>query len=211
MQIEVHNFTKVLRNTTVLNCINATFESGNIYGLIGKNGSGKTMLLRAISGLIRPTDGYIEIDKKLLGKDISFPPEAGIIIEKPEFLGYMSGLENLKFLSDIRGLIDDKVIIDYMTLFDLDPTLKKPVRKYSLGMKQKLGIIQAIMEDPQILILDEPFNALDENSVITFREFLRNFKNEGKLVIITSHNNEDIKELCNIVYKMDSGNLVSAN
>ena len=211
MQIEVHNFTKVLRNTTVLNCINATFESGNIYGLIGKNGSGKTMLLRAISGLIRPTDGYIEIDKKLLGKDISFPPEAGIIIEKPEFLGYMSGLENLKFLSDIRGLIDDKVIIDYMTLFDLDPTLKKPVRKYSLGMKQKLGIIQAIMEDPQILILDEPFNALDENSVITFREFLRNFKNEGKLAIITSHNSEDIKELCNMVYKMDSGNLVPAN
>lgn len=211
MQIEVHNFTKVLRNTTVLNCINATFESGNIYGLIGKNGSGKTMLLRAISGLIRPTDGYIEIDKKLLGKDISFPPEAGIIIEKPEFLGYMSGLENLKFLSDIRGLIDDKVIIDYMTLFDLDPTLKKPVRKYSLGMKQKLGIIQAIMEVPQILILDEPFNALDENSVITFREFLRNFKNEGKLAIITSHNSEDIKELCNMVYKMDSGNLVPAN
>lgn len=169
------------------------------------------MLLRAISGLIRPTEGYIEIDKKLLGKDISFPPEAGIIIEKPEFLGYMSGLENLKFLSDIRGQIDDKVIIDYMTLFDLDPTLKKPVRKYSLGMKQKLGIIQAIMENPQILILDEPFNALDENSVITFREFLRNFKNEGKLVIITSHNNEDIKELCNMVYKMDSGNLAIAN
>lgn len=211
MRIEVHNFTKVLRKTTVLNCINANFESGNIYGLIGNNGSGKTMLLRAISGLIRPTEGYIEIDKKLLGKDISFPPEAGIIIEKPEFLGYMSGLENLKFLSDIRGQIDDKVIIDYMTLFDLDPTLKKPVRKYSLGMKQKLGIIQAIMENPQILILDEPFNALDENSVITFREFLRNFKNEGKLVIITSHNNEDIKELCNMVYKMDSGNLAIAN
>ena len=161
MKIEVKDYSKVLRNIPILNSINLTLTSGCIYGLVGKNGCGKTMLLRAIAGLIIPTSGEVLVDGKCLHKDISFPPDMGILIENPLFLEYLTGLDNLKMLAEIRGIATVESIKDYMQQLGLDPSLKPPVRKYSLGMKQKLGIIQAIMENPELLILDEPFNALD--------------------------------------------------
>ena len=141
MRIDVTNLSKIIRGSVILDNISIHFESGHIYGIIGKNGSGKTMLLRAISGLIVPSSGVVYVDGKALGTEISFPPEIGVLIEKPEFLGHLSGFENLKMLSEIKGSISDANIAEYMNYFDLDPEEKKPVRKYSQEMKQKLGII----------------------------------------------------------------------
>jgi len=209
MNIEVRNFTKIIRKGTVLEDINLDFESGYIYGLTGQNGSGKTMLLRAIAGLIRPTSGEVIVDGLMLHKDISFPPNMGILIEKPTFMNYLTGYENLKFLAEIRNIVSYEKIEKYMQMFGLDPHSKKPVKKYSLGMKQKLGIIQAIMEDQQILILDEAFNALDESSVSTLRKLLQQYKNEGKLIILTSHNKEDIEVMCDYNYHISNGKILS--
>lgn len=209
MIIEITNVEKSIRGITILDQINLRFESGNIYGIIGKNGSGKTMLLRVIAGLIYPTVGQVAVDGSIMGKDISFPPDAGILIEKPEFLNHLTGLENLKFLAEIRRITPEQKIKDFMRIFELDPTSTKTMRKYSLGMKQKIGIIQAIMESQQLLILDEAFNALDEKSVATLREILVGFKAEGKLIIITSHNREDIEAICDYSYKIENGKIVS--
>ena len=220
MRIDVTNLSKIIRGSVILDNISIHFESGHIYGIIGKNGSGKTMLLRAISGLIVPSSGVVYVDgkciknantyfRKALGTEISFPPEIGILIEKPEFLGHLSGFENLKMLSEIKGSISDANIAEYMNYFDLDPEEKKPVRKYSQGMKQKLGIIQAIMENQKLLVLDEPFNALDEKSVKLFRELLIEYKKQEKLIILTSHNKEDIESLCDHTYQIQSGQIIA--
>lgn len=208
MVIKIENCSKKFGGNYVLNDINLTFESGHIYGIVGLNGSGKTMLLRMISGLISPTSGKVFIDEKQLHKDMSFPPDMGIIIEKPEMLNHLSGLENLKLLSEIRGVISQDKIIDYMKMFSLDPQDKKPMKKYSLGMKQKIGIIQATMEDPQLLVLDEPFNALDEATVNMVRSLLLKYKEEGKLIIITSHHREDIEALCDEIVHLENGQIV---
>ena len=207
MRIEVNGLGKTIRGSRILNNISFTLESGHIYGFVGKNGSGKTMLLRAITGLIVPTEGTIQIDGKILHKDISFPPKVGLLIEKPEFLGYMSGLNNLRLLADVKKEITVEQIKEFMTFFELNPDSKKNVRKYSLGMKQKLGIIQAVMENPELLVLDEAFNALDENSVLKVRELLLKYKKEGKLVVITSHNKEDIELLCDKVFQLVDGEI----
>lgn len=209
MRIDVTNLSKIIRGSVILDNISIHFESGHIYGIIGKNGSGKTMLLRAISGLIVPSSGVVYVDGKALGTEISFPPEIGVLIEKPEFLGHLSGFENLKMLSEIKGNISDANIAEYMSYFDLDPEEKKPVRKYSQGMKQKLGIIQAIMENQKLLVLDEPFNALDEKSVKLFRELLIEYKKQEKLIILTSHNTEDIESLCDHTYRIQSGQIIA--
>lgn len=209
MIIEIKNLTKIIKGITVLEDVNLRFESGNIYGILGKNGSGKTMLLRAIAGLIRPTSGEIVVTNKVLHKDISFPPNMGLLIEKPTFLNHLTGFENLKFLSEIKADITDKQIKDFMQMFDLDPNSKLVVRKYSLGMKQKIGIIQAIMEDQELLILDEAFNALDESTVTKLRHLLSKYKEEGKIVILTSHNKEDIDALCNYTYQISEGKIIS--
>lgn len=207
MRIEVNGLGKTIRGSRILNNISFTLESGHIYGFVGKNGSGKTMLLRAITGLIVPTEGTIQIDGKILHKDISFPPKVGLLIEKPEFLGYMSGLNNLRLLADVKKEITVEQIKEFMTFFELNPDSKKNVRKYSLGMKQKLGIIQAVMENPELLVLDEAFNALDENSVLKVRELLLKYKKEGKLVVIKSHNKEDIELLCDKVFQLVDGEI----
>lgn len=207
MRIEVNGLGKTIRGSRILNNISFTLESGHIYGFVGKNGSGKTMLLRAITGLIIPTEGTIQIDGKILHKDISFPPKVGLLIEKPEFLGYMSGLNNLRLLADVKKEITVEQIKEFMTFFELNPDSKKNVRKYSLGMKQKLGIIQAVMENPELLVLDEAFNALDENSVLKVRELLLKYKKEGKLVVIKSHNKEDIELLCDKVFQLVDGEI----
>jgi ABC-2 type transport system ATP-binding protein len=207
MRIEINDLTKTIKGTFILRNINLNFTSGKIYGIVGKNGSGKTMLLRAISGLISPTTGQITIDGKILGRDIQFPSNMGILIEKPEFLWYLSGLDNLRLLADIKHIATVERISEYMQLFDLDPTSKKTVRKYSLGMKQKLGIIQAIMEDQQLLVLDEAFNALDEKSVTILRDLLMRYKTDDRLIIITSHNKEDINAICDHTLIIESGEI----
>ena len=208
MEIRVESLSKTFRGAQVLENINYTFTSGKIYGLAGKNGSGKTMLLREIAGLIHPTSGQVLIDGKQLHQDLSFPPSMGLIIEKPEFLGDMSGFENLKMLASIRKIVTDKQIKAWMYRFSLAPDSKQPMRKYSMGMKQKIGIIQAVMEDPELLILDEPFNALDEESVHLCWSILKTLRQAGKLIIITSHHKEDIEQLCDNTLLMENGRCI---
>lgn len=208
MKIEVTNISKSIRGVSILNKISLSFIGGNIYGLIGRNGSGKTMLLRAIAGLIVPDEGTISVNGKLLHKDISFPENMGILIEAPTFLNYMTGLDNLALLAEIRNIVTIDEIKKYMEQFGLDPSLKLPVRKYSLGMRQKLGVIQAIMENPKILILDEPFNALDEISIRLLQNMLLQYKKSGKIIIVTSHHKDDIVPLCDDIYQMSNGEII---
>lgn len=204
MEIKIENLSKEFKENLVLDNINLELSSGKIYGVVGNNGSGKTMLLRAVAGLILPTTGEIMIDDKMLHRDISFPEKMGVLIEKPELLNYLTGFENLKFLASVKQLISEEDIKEYMRKFSLDPLSRKIVKKYSLGMKQKLGIIQAIMENQELLVLDEPFNALDENTVKILRTLLLEYKEMGKLIIITSHHEEDIDLLCDeIIYLTD--------
>lgn len=210
MDIILKSVSKVINHTVVLDDINCRFSGGNIYGIVGPNGSGKTMLLRAISGLIIPTGGEVIIDGKRLHKDISIPPSLGLIIERPEFLSYLTGLDNLKQLASIKRIVSDETIKRYMQLFDLDPESRQTMRRYSLGMKQKIGIIQALMENPDVLVLDEPFNALDEKSVMLLRDLLRKRRDEGKLIIVTSHHKDDIEAVCNHVMTMQGGSLTDA-
>lgn len=208
MKIEIVGLSKKLAGIDVLNDINLSFESGKIYGLVGGNGCGKTMLLRAISGLLIPTEGEILVDGKRLIKDISFPPKMGLMIENPTFINYLTGYENLKLLASQNHLCTETDIRNWMNEFGISEKADIQVRKYSLGMKQKLGIIQAVMEDPDFLILDEPFNALDENSVDYVRRLLMKFREKGKVIILTSHHKEDIEMLCDGVYKMSEGKIV---
>lgn len=208
MKIEVENLTKQLGGRAVLCEVNCQFDGGVIYGIVGHNGSGKTMLMRAIAGLIRPTAGRVVADGSVVGKDISFPKEMGLLIEKPEFLGYLSGLDNLKLLAEIRGIVSEEEIRRYMSMFALDADSRQKARKYSLGMKQKLGIIQALMEAPRLLILDEPFNALDQDSVEILRGLLLQYKKEGRLIILTSHHPEDIKSVCDVTIRLEEGRRV---
>jgi ABC-2 type transport system ATP-binding protein len=199
--------TKTFKDTTVLDRISMRFESGNIYGITGRNGSGKTMLLRAVAGLIVPTKGTISVDGLLLHKDLAFPPDMGVFIDKPEFLNHLTGMDNLKFLAAIKKITTLDEIKEWMERFDLDPNSKKTMKKYSEGMKQKIGIIQAIMENQKLLILDEPFNALDEKSSDTLKELILQFKSNDKLIILTSHYREDIEMLCDETFNIKDGSI----
>jgi len=207
MKIEVTNFTKSIGKMNVLENINISLESGHIYGVVGRNGSGKTMFLRMIAGLILPTSGEVSVDGQILGKDISFPEQLGILLEEPNFLSFLTGYENLRMLAKIRKITSDEQIQSFMNLFNLDWKRDKKFRNYSLGMKQKLGIIQAVMENPQIVILDEPFNALDESAAETLRKMLKNLKDEQKLIVMTSQHKEDIELLCDHVLTISNGKL----
>lgn len=207
MKIIVDNVSKNMKNSNILDNISCQFDSGNIYGIVGENGSGKTMLLRTIIGLMKPTSGSIKLDNEVIGQTIDFPPSVGIIIEKPEFISYLSGYENLKLIAEVKKIISDEKIKEYMRKFSLDPESKKTMKKYSLGMKQKIGIIQAIMEEPELLILDEPFNALDKDSVEILRKILLEFKEQGKLIIITSHHSDDIESICNATISIKDGRI----
>ncbi|WP_129595923.1 ABC transporter ATP-binding protein [Anaerophilus nitritogenes] len=210
MYIEIKNLSKKYKNEYVLNNINLSLDKNNIYGFVGINGSGKTMLFKAIAGLIIPTNGDIFINEKKLHKDISFPESMGVIIEKPAFLDYLSGYENLKVLSKIKNKIEDEQIFNILKLLHLEEHASKPVKQYSLGMKQRLGIAQAIMEDPELLILDEPFNALDKTGIEIVRSILMKMKEEGKIILLTSHNKEDITLLCNEVFEIKNGEIISS-
>lgn len=208
MYIKVEGLSKKYKDEYVLKDINLSLEKNNIYGFIGTNGSGKTMLLKAIAGLIIPTEGEIYIKNEKLHKNISFPDDMGLIIEGPSFLDYLSGYDNLEVLAKIKNKIDKNTIMDTLKLVGLDPNSKKIVKKYSLGMKQRLGIAQALMEDPELLILDEPFNALDEEGVKEIRDLLLSMKERGKIILLTSHNQEDIDILCDKIFKIKAGKII---
>ncbi len=208
MKIDIKDYTKTIRKKTILENINLSFESGKIYGLHGRNGSGKTMLLRAICGLILPTEGSVSIDGKIIGKDIEFPNSVGIIIESMSMLPEYSGYDNLKMLAKIKKIATDNDIRTAMNAVGLDPENKKRVGTYSLGMKQKLNIAQAIMEKPELYLLDEPTNALDEGTVNDIRDLLLQLKKDGALIIIASHNKEDLSVLCDEVIKINEGQIV---
>lgn len=207
MNIEVKNYTKILKKRTILDNVNYTFEEGKIYGLYGRNGSGKTMLMRAIAGLIYPTEGQVIIDGKCLHKDICFPEDMGVIIENMELMPQYDGYTNLKLLSKIRKKATDDDIDDALNRVGLKEAGKKKVKEYSLGMKQKLSIAQAIFEEPKLLLLDEPTNALDEKSVQDVRELLLELREKGTLIIIASHNKEDINYLADIVLEVNDGKI----
>lgn len=205
--IIVEDVTKAYKNNKVLNNVNVSFEKGKIHGIIGRNGSGKTVLIKTICGLVHPDKGQVIVNNKVIGKDVDFPENVGVIIEAPGFLPSLSAFKNLDYLASLRGVIGKEEIRNAISLVGLDPDDKKHVGKYSLGMKQRLGLAQAIMENPEILVLDEPMNGLDKNGVSEIRDLLLRFKEEGKTILIVSHSAEDIHMLCDTVHEMDKGEL----
>lgn len=206
--IEVKNVKKYYKDTKALDDVSIRFERNKIHGIIGRNGSGKTVLLKCICGLTGTTGGEVIVDGKRVGKDVEIPKNIGAIIENPGFIDEFSGLANLKFLAGLSGRVDTKKLRELMEFAGLDPSSKKRVGKYSLGMRQRLGIAQAIMDDPDILILDEPTNGLDNHGVEEFRQMLITKRNEGKTILIASHNSADIELLCDTVCELDAGKLV---
>lgn len=209
MYIDIKNLSKEIKGTRILKNISIRFESGKIYGLKGKNGSGKTMLMRAISGLIRPTSGCVDINGDILGKDISFPKSIGVLIENPAFINKYTGFNNLKILADIQNNIDNDKIVETLKDVGLDPFDKRVYRKYSLGMKQRLGIACAVMEEPDIVILDEPINALDDSGILLVRNILSKVKARGSIVIIACHDNAELELLADEIYDMCDGEIVN--
>lgn len=208
MYLDIRNLIKTIDGGQVLNDISVGMDKGLIYGIKGKNGSGKTMLLRAICGLIKPTKGMVIIDGKLIGKDITFPQSVGVLIEHPGFIANLSGYDNLKLLADIKGIIGRIEIEEVMDRVGLErSSFKKKYRTYSLGMKQKLGIAAAIMEQPDLILLDEPTNALDEESVIRLASILQEEKNRGALIIIASHDMDELNRLSDTIFVMDQGRM----
>ena len=208
--ITINSLNLTINNNMILEDIDLNFQDGEIYGLVGNNGCGKTMLMKCICGFVKPSSGKVVCDNKVIGKDIDYLHGAGVIIESPVFIPYYSGFKNLKILAQISKRIDDAGIRSSMTRCGLDPDLKLSVRKYSLGMRQRLALAQAIMEETGILILDEPMNGLDIDGIREIRELLFRYKENGCLIILASHNAEDIKLLCDKVIRMDKGRVIEA-
>ncbi len=206
--IEVQNVVKRFRDQVVLKNVSISFEKGKIHGIVGRNGSGKTVLFKCICGLMHPEEGVILVNGKRVGRDVDMPEDIGAIIEAPGFLPNYSGYKNLRFLANIRRKIGKEEILNVLKTVGLDPESRKHVGKYSLGMRQRLGIAQAIMEDPEILILDEPMNGLDNAGVQDIRALLLELKAQGKTILLASHNHEDIAALCDPVHEMAGGVLL---
>ncbi len=205
--IEVIDVRKSFGGEEILHGITRSFAPGQVHGIIGNNGSGKTVLMKCICGFLRPSSGKILVDGKIVGVDVDFPECMGAIIETPGFLPNLTGRKNLKLLASLRGQIGEAEIRSSLLRVGLDPDLKKPVGKYSLGMRQRLGIAQAIMENPSLLVLDEPFNGLDKAGVCQMRRLIQSLREEGKTILLASHNQSDIEILCDTVCEMDSGNI----
>lgn len=208
MKIEVKDYTKIIKGATILDNINITFESGKCYGLKGKNGSGKTMLMRAVSGLITATKGAVVIDGETLGREISFPRSIGVLIENPAFIANYTGYKNLELLACIQNRIGKEDIRKTMQDVGLEPDDKRKYRKYSLGMKQKLGIASAFMEKPDIIILDEPINAIDEAGVIKVKKMIQEAKSRGAVIITACHDAEELQELSDEIVQIVEGRIV---
>lgn len=209
VKIKLTNVSKVIKKARVLDHINLEFESGKVYGLKGKNGSGKTMLMRVVCGLISATEGTVEIDGKILGKDMSFPESVGMLIENPAFINNYTGFKNLQVLASIQNRIGDKEIREALLQVGLEPEDKRTFRKYSLGMKQKLGIAAAFMEQPDIIILDEPINALDEAGAKQVHTILKEQKERGALIIIACHDKEELEMLSDEIIEIYDGKIVA--
>lgn len=207
MEIKITSLTKKIGKSVVLENINLEFKGGRIYGLRGKNGSGKTMLMRVISGLILPTSGNVEINGRILGKDMSFPESIGILLENPAFIDSFSGYRNLKALADINSLISEEDIKETIQRAGLNPEDKKKYKKYSLGMKQRLGIAAAVMEKPEIILLDEPINALDESGVKEIRDLLFELKSEERVIIVACHDREELEYLADEIIEISDGKI----
>ncbi|MBQ8922132.1 MAG: ATP-binding cassette domain-containing protein [Oscillospiraceae bacterium] len=203
--ISVHALSLTIGRTEILRNIEISFDAGKIHGLIGRNGSGKTMLMKCICGFVRPTAGTVTVAGKQIGRDCDFPDSMGIIIETPGFIPYYSGYRNLRLLAGLNRKIGREEIRKTMQTVGLDPDLKRHVRKYSLGMRQRLGLAQAIMENPDLLILDEPMNGLDKEGVSDMRRYLLDLRSQGKTILIASHSAEDIAVLFDTVCEMDKG------
>lgn len=204
-EIKVEGISLTLQKTEILKNINVNFEKGKIHGLIGRNGSGKTMLMKCICGFVKPTKGSIKVRGKVVGKDMDFPENTGMIIETPGFIPYYSGMKNLMLLADLNKKVNKQEVARVMEQVGLSPKLKRHVGKYSLGMRQRLGIAQAIMEQPDLLILDEPMNGLDKDGVNDIRQLFLQLKEQEKTILIASHSAEDIDVLCDTVHEMDKG------
>jgi ABC-2 type transport system ATP-binding protein len=205
MYIEVNHISKNYGDQKVLKDVTVSFEKGKIHGVVGRNGSGKTVLFKCICGYIKPDAGKVLLDGKQIGKVMDYPPSLGLILEAPGFLPNFSGLFNLQLLQGINNKVDVPYLRSVMQQVKLKNVGKKPVGKYSMGMRQRLGIAQAIMEDPELLILDEPFNGLDSQGVEDMRQLLLSLKEKGKTILITSHYTQDIEALCDTVHEMDAG------
>lgn len=202
VMLKVEGLEKRFRDEVILSGVDMILEKGKIYGLVGMNGSGKTVLMKCICGFLQPTAGKITVEGKVIGKDVDFPESLGLMIETPGFIPYLSGKSNLKNLALIKNQIGNKEIEESMKLVGLDPGLKKRVSKYSLGMRQRLGIAQAIMEKPRLLILDEPFNGLDLQGVKDMRRLFLKLQAKGVTILLASHYDEDIRTLCEDVYQV---------
>lgn len=203
--VVISQVKKCFGDETVLQETNFALQKGRVYGIVGNNGSGKTVLMKCICGFLPVTSGEIRVGGKVIGKEVDFPESLGVIIETPGFLAEYTGRKNLEILAALNKKISGGDITKVLEKVGLDPELKKPVAKYSLGMRQRLGVAQAIMEDPEFLILDEPFNGLDIRGVEDIRQILLDLKKQGKTILLASHNSEDIRILCDEVYVMDAG------
>lgn len=208
MNIKISHVSKTIKNNPLIKDISMELQSGAVYGFKGINGSGKTMLMRLISGLIRPSQGEISMNGKILGKDISFPNSIGVFLENPAFLDAYSGFNNLKLLASIKSVASDEDIRNTLLRVGLDPDSNKKYKKYSLGMKQRLGIAAAIMEKPEIVILDEPTNSLDEDGVDLVKHIVRNEKERGALVVVSCHDEEILKGMSDEVFLLEQGRLI---
>ena len=204
-EIQIVNYTKEIKGRIVLDSVSLTFHPGRIYGLKGVNGSGKTMLLRAVCGLIYPTHGYVEIDGERLGKDISFPRSISALIESPAFLDNFTGYKNLEMIASLKEVATKEDIENALMEVGLDPHDTRTYRKYSLGMKQKLGLACCFMENPDIILLDEPFNALDEESVEKVKKIILKHKERGALIVLACHDGESFSSLSDEIYNIVEG------
>lgn len=205
--IELNEISKRFGEEMVLKPLTLSFEKGKIYGLVGRNGSGKTVLLKIICGFLKPDTGTITVNGTALGRKQEFPEDVGILIEKPGFLPQKNGFQSLKYLAAIQGKVDDQRIREVLRMVGLEDAGRKPVGKYSMGMRQRLGIAQAILENPSILLLDEPMNGLDDQGASEIRNLLKQLRDENRTIILASHIKEDIQGLCDVVYHIDAGEI----
>lgn len=212
MKIEIKNVTKIIKKTKVIDSVSLKFEGGKIYGLSGKNGCGKTMLMRLISGLIYPTTGEIIINDKILGRDCSFPKSIGLLIENPAFLTDYTAYENLKMLNGMVGKkLSKEEILDVIESVGLDPKDKRKYYKFSLGMKQRLGIAAAIMGKPEVILLDEPINAIDVDGVSEIRNLIRDLRDEDRVIVIACHDKEEMEYMADEIIYMKDGKIVKGD
>ena len=209
--VTVRHLTKRFGMETALDDVSLTLTEGHIHGIIGRNGSGKTVLMKCICGFLRPTKGVVTVFDRVIGKDCDFAPRTGMLIETPGFLPHETGMHNLLWLARLGTNATKEHVKALIQRVGLDPSLRKPVSQYSLGMRQRLGIAQALLDDPALLVLDEPMNGLDKQGVVSIRELLLSLKTQGKTILLASHFAQDIDALCDTVHEMDQGVLLAMN